>query len=94
MLGVAAVVLAIDLFARDAGGSLFGELDGWQGSDAEGISSLAPVWALLVMGTADHRCLTLVPAILRARAQEPRDRIHPDALTRTDLQRVSTILPS
>ena len=50
VLGFAAVVLAIDLFARDAGGSLFGELDGWQGSDAEGISSLAPVWALLVVG--------------------------------------------
>jgi hypothetical protein len=50
VLGFAAVVLAIDLFARDAGGSLFGELDGWQGSDAEGVSSLAPVWALLVLG--------------------------------------------
>ncbi|MGZ8580822.1 MAG: hypothetical protein ACXWW9_06010 [Actinomycetota bacterium] len=50
VLGFAAVVLAIDLFARDAGGSLLGELDGWQGSDAEGVSSLAPVWALLVVG--------------------------------------------
>jgi MFS superfamily sulfate permease-like transporter len=50
VLGFAAVVLAIDLFARDAGSSLLGELDGWQGSDAEGVSSLAPVWALLVLG--------------------------------------------
>jgi len=50
VLGVAAIALALDLFARDAGGSLFGELDGWQGSDADGVSSLVPVWALLVMG--------------------------------------------
>ncbi|MGH2629270.1 MAG: hypothetical protein ACRDHI_01755 [Actinomycetota bacterium] len=50
IVGMAVVVLAADLFARDAGGSLLGELDGWQGSDADGISSLAPVWALLVEG--------------------------------------------
>jgi hypothetical protein len=50
ILGVAVVVLAADLFARDAGGSLFGDLDGWQGSDAGGISSLAPVWTLLAEG--------------------------------------------
>lgn len=50
MLGAAIVALAVDLFARDAGGSLFGELDGWQGSDADGLSSLAPVWALLLEG--------------------------------------------
>jgi hypothetical protein len=50
ILGVAVVVLSADLFARDAGGWLLGELDGWQGSDGGGISSLAPAWALLVEG--------------------------------------------
>ena len=50
VLGAAIAALAVDLFARDAGGSLFGELDGWQGSDADGLSSLAPVWALLLEG--------------------------------------------
>lgn len=50
MLGAAIMLLAIDLFARDAGGSLFGELDGWQGSEGAGLSSLAPVWALLLEG--------------------------------------------
>jgi len=49
-LGLMAVVLAIDLVARGAGGSLLGDLDGWQGSDAGGISSLAPAWAVLVEG--------------------------------------------
>ena len=52
MLGVAVVVLAADLFVRDAGGSLLGELDGWRGSDGDGTSSLAPVWLLLVEGLA------------------------------------------
>ena len=52
VLGVAMVVLAADLVARDAGGWLLGELDGWQGSDADGASSLAPAWALLAQGVA------------------------------------------
>lgn len=50
--GALAVVLAADLFARDAGGWILGELDGWQGSDAAGASSLAPAWALLAEGLA------------------------------------------
>ena len=32
-VGIAAVVLAADLFARDAGGWILGEADGWQGSE-------------------------------------------------------------
>ena len=44
-IGLMAVAFASDLIARGAGGSLFGDLDGWQGSDAGGISSLAPAWA-------------------------------------------------
>jgi len=52
VLGLVAVVFAADLFARGAGGSLLGDLDGWQGSDAGGISSLAPAWAVLVEGMA------------------------------------------
>jgi hypothetical protein len=51
-LGTAAVALAIDLFARDAGGSLFGDVVDWQGSDVDGISSLAPAWGLAAIGVA------------------------------------------
>jgi hypothetical protein len=49
-IGLMAAAFATDLIARGAGGSLFGDLDGWQGSDAGGISSLAPAWAVLVEG--------------------------------------------
>ena len=49
-LGVVAVALAADLFARDAGSSLLGDVGGWQGSNAGGASSLSPAWALLVQG--------------------------------------------
>ena len=52
MLGVFTVALAIDLFARNAGGSLFGDAIDWQGSDAEGISSLVPAWGLVAIGIA------------------------------------------
>lgn len=51
-VGIAAVVLAADLFARDAGGWILGEADGWQGSDGDLRSSLVPAWALLVEGLA------------------------------------------
>lgn len=49
-VGIAAVVLAADLFARDAGGWILGEADGWQGSEGDHRSSLVPAWALLVEG--------------------------------------------
>ncbi len=52
VLGVFTVALAIDLFARNAGGSLFGDALDWQGSDAEGISSLVPAWGLVAIGIA------------------------------------------
>ena len=52
VVGIAAVVLAADLFARDAGGWILGEADGWQGSDGDLRSSLVPAWALLVEGLA------------------------------------------
>ena len=52
LLGVFTVALAIDLFARNAGGSLFGDAIDWQGSDADGISSLAPAWGLVAIGIA------------------------------------------
>jgi hypothetical protein len=49
-LGIAAVVLAADLFARDAGGWILGEADGWRLGDGGRLSSLLPAWALLVEG--------------------------------------------
>ncbi len=52
VLGVFTVALAIDLVARNAGGSLFGDALDWQGSDAEGISSLVPAWGLVAIGIA------------------------------------------
>jgi hypothetical protein len=52
LLGMAAFTLAIDLFARNAGWSLFGDALDWQGSDADGISSLWPAWGLLAQGAA------------------------------------------
>ena len=52
VLGVFTVACAIDLFATDAGVSLFGDALDWQGSDADGISSLAPAWGLAAIGVA------------------------------------------
>ena len=52
LLGGFAALCAIDLFARDAGGSLFGDVVDWQGSDAGGVSSLAPAWGLAAIGIA------------------------------------------
>lgn len=49
-VGIAAVVLAVDLFARDAGGWILGEADGWRLGDGGQLSSLLPAWALLVEG--------------------------------------------
>lgn len=50
LLGVLAVACAIDLIARDAGWSLFGDAFDLQGSDADGVSSLAPAWGLSAIG--------------------------------------------
>jgi hypothetical protein len=52
LLGAFSVACAIDLFATDAGWSLFGDALDWQGSDAGGISSLAPAWGLSAIGVA------------------------------------------
>jgi len=52
VVGVAAIVLAVDLFARNAGASILGEADGWQWSEGDLRSSLVPAWALLVEGVA------------------------------------------
>ena len=69
-----------------------GELDGWQGSDAC-LSSLAPVWALLLeellVAAAAAWCRR---AFGRPRAARPTPSLDADGpATR---QRVSTILPS
>ena len=52
VVGSAAVVLAADLFARNAGAPILGEADGWQWSGGDLSSSLAPAWALLLEGLA------------------------------------------
>ena len=50
VLGAFSLACAIDLFATDAGWPLFGVVLDWQGSDADGISSLAPAWGLTAIG--------------------------------------------
>jgi hypothetical protein len=52
VVGFAAVVLAADLFARSAGTPILGDADGWQWSEGDLSSSLAPAWALMLEGLA------------------------------------------